>query len=72
MESVNESRNWNPQIGPSSASALPREHKVKVKKEKKEKVKDVDKVKRPMNAFMLFAKDYRNWYTQKYPGRDNR
>ncbi|GAU93945.1 hypothetical protein RvY_05799 [Ramazzottius varieornatus] len=72
LESVNEPRNWNPQMGPSSASAIPREPKVKVKKEKKEKVKDLDKVKRPMNAFMLFAKDHRNIYTQQYPGRDNR
>ncbi|KAJ8249630.1 hypothetical protein COCON_G00228460 [Conger conger] len=30
------------------------------------------KCKRPMNAFMLFAKKYRVEYTQMYPGRDNR
>ncbi|XP_071960586.1 HMG box-containing protein 1-like [Antedon mediterranea] len=28
--------------------------------------------KRPMNAFMLFAKKFRLEYTQMYPGRDNR
>ncbi|XP_061570090.1 HMG box-containing protein 1-like isoform X2 [Cololabis saira] len=28
--------------------------------------------KRPMNAFMLFAKKYRVEYTQMYPGKDNR
>ena len=27
---------------------------------------------RPMNAFMLFAQQYRVMYTQQYPGRDNR
>ncbi|KAM9570563.1 HMG box-containing protein 1-like [Salvelinus alpinus] len=30
------------------------------------------KCKRPMNAFMLFAKKYRMEYTQMYPGKDNR
>ncbi|KAL4226229.1 hypothetical protein ACF0H5_014213 [Mactra antiquata] len=30
------------------------------------------KAKRPMNAFLLFAKDFRLDYTQKYPKRDNR
>ncbi|KAG5830807.1 hypothetical protein ANANG_G00314500 [Anguilla anguilla] len=30
------------------------------------------KCKRPMNAFMLFAKKYRVQYTQMYPGKDNR
>uniref|UniRef100_A0A8C7V3W5 HMG box-containing protein 1 n=1 Tax=Oncorhynchus mykiss TaxID=8022 RepID=A0A8C7V3W5_ONCMY len=30
------------------------------------------KCKRPMNAFMLFAKKYRLEYTQMYPGKDNR
>ncbi|KAJ8301504.1 hypothetical protein KUTeg_020491 [Tegillarca granosa] len=30
------------------------------------------KAKRPMNAFMLFAKEFRLEYTQKYPGKDNR
>uniref|UniRef100_A0A3B3ZY70 HMG box-containing protein 1 n=1 Tax=Periophthalmus magnuspinnatus TaxID=409849 RepID=A0A3B3ZY70_9GOBI len=30
------------------------------------------KSKRPMNAFMLFAKKYRVQYTQMYPGKDNR
>ncbi|KAM6960848.1 HMG box-containing protein 1 [Aplochiton taeniatus] len=30
------------------------------------------KSKRPMNAFMLFAKKYRVEYTQMYPGKDNR
>ncbi|XP_014670301.1 PREDICTED: HMG box-containing protein 1-like isoform X2 [Priapulus caudatus] len=30
------------------------------------------RVKRPMNAFMLFAKRYRLEYTQQHPGRDNR
>lgn len=30
------------------------------------------KCKRPMNAFMLFAKKYRVEYTQMYPGKDNR
>ncbi|XP_063430940.1 HMG box-containing protein 1-like isoform X1 [Mytilus trossulus] len=33
---------------------------------------DQPKPKRPMNAFMLFAKDHREEYTQKYPGKDNR
>lgn len=33
---------------------------------------DQPKAKRPMNAFMLFAKDHREEYTQKYPGKDNR
>ena len=28
--------------------------------------------KRPMNAFMLFAKRYRLEITQKHPGKDNR
>ncbi|XP_041110759.1 HMG box-containing protein 1-like isoform X2 [Polyodon spathula] len=32
----------------------------------------VNKCKRPMNAFMLFAKKYRVEYTQMYPGKDNR
>lgn len=31
-----------------------------------------NKCKRPMNAFMLFAKKYRIEYTQMYPGKDNR
>uniref|UniRef100_A0AAV2IX13 HMG box-containing protein 1 n=1 Tax=Knipowitschia caucasica TaxID=637954 RepID=A0AAV2IX13_KNICA len=30
------------------------------------------KSKRPMNAFMLFAKKYRVHYTQMHPGKDNR
>ncbi|XP_041833728.1 HMG box-containing protein 1-like isoform X2 [Melanotaenia boesemani] len=30
------------------------------------------KCKRPMNAFMLFAKKFRMEYTQMYPGKDNR
>ncbi|CAH1785045.1 unnamed protein product [Owenia fusiformis] len=30
------------------------------------------KAKRPMNAFMIFAKKYRLEYTQLYPGKDNR
>uniref|UniRef100_A0A1A8HRT6 HMG box-containing protein 1 n=3 Tax=Nothobranchius kuhntae TaxID=321403 RepID=A0A1A8HRT6_NOTKU len=30
------------------------------------------KCKRPMNAFMLFAKRFRVEYTQMYPGKDNR
>lgn len=30
------------------------------------------KCKRPMNAFMLFAKKYRVEFTQMYPGKDNR
>lgn len=30
------------------------------------------KCKRPMNAFMLFAKKFRVEYTQMHPGRDNR
>ncbi|XP_037617219.1 HMG box-containing protein 1-like isoform X1 [Sebastes umbrosus] len=30
------------------------------------------KCKRPMNAFMLFAKKYRVEYTQMFPGKDNR
>ncbi|XP_046345044.2 HMG box-containing protein 1-like [Haliotis rufescens] len=33
---------------------------------------DLPKAKRPMNAFMLFAKENRIQYTQKYPGKDNR
>lgn len=33
---------------------------------------DQPKPKRPMNAFMLFAKDHREEYTQKFPGKDNR
>ncbi|KAM9327508.1 HMG box-containing protein 1-like [Pholidichthys leucotaenia] len=32
----------------------------------------VSRCKRPMNAFMLFAKKYRVEYTQMYPGKDNR
>ncbi len=32
----------------------------------------VHKPKRPMNAFMLFAKKYRMEYMQLYPGKDNR
>ncbi|MGH0128612.1 UNVERIFIED_CONTAM: hypothetical protein FKN15_058441, partial [Acipenser sinensis] len=32
----------------------------------------VNKCKRPMNAFMLFAKKYRVEYTKIYPGKDNR
>lgn len=31
-----------------------------------------NKCKRPMNAFMLFAKKYRVEYTQMHPGKDNR
>ncbi|KAJ7329583.1 hypothetical protein JRQ81_015757 [Phrynocephalus forsythii] len=31
-----------------------------------------NKCKRPMNAFMLFAKKYRVEFTQMYPGKDNR
>lgn len=30
------------------------------------------KCKRPMNAFMLFAKKFRVEYTQMHPGKDNR
>uniref|UniRef100_A0A3Q3WLT3 HMG box-containing protein 1 n=1 Tax=Mola mola TaxID=94237 RepID=A0A3Q3WLT3_MOLML len=32
----------------------------------------LSKCKRPMNAFMLFAKKFRVEYTQMYPGKDNR
>ncbi|KAG8439927.1 hypothetical protein GDO86_005915 [Hymenochirus boettgeri] len=35
-------------------------------------VTSTNKCKRPMNAFMLFAKKYRVEYTQMYPGKDNR
>lgn len=31
-----------------------------------------NKCKRPINAFMLFAKKYQVQYTQMYPGKDNR
>ena len=55
---------------PTPMATTPRESKPRVKKEKKEK-RD-DKAKRPMNAFMLFAQKYRVYYTQRYPGRDNR
>ena len=34
--------------------------------------KNPDRVKRPMNAFMLFAKRYRTEITQDNPGKDNR
>jgi len=34
--------------------------------------KDQNKGKRPMNAFMLFAKRFRMEYMQLYPGKDNR
>lgn len=34
--------------------------------------KDQNKAKRPMNAFMLFAKRFRMEYMQLYPGKDNR
>ena len=30
------------------------------------------RAKRPMNAFMLFAKKFRLEYTQMHPGKDNR
>ncbi|XP_064632390.1 HMG box-containing protein 1-like isoform X2 [Lineus longissimus] len=33
---------------------------------------DSGKAKRPMNAFMLFAKKFRLEYTQMFPGKDNR
>ncbi|KAG7270820.1 hypothetical protein CRUP_037154, partial [Coryphaenoides rupestris] len=33
---------------------------------------DATRCKRPMNAFMLFAKKFRVEYTQMHPGRDNR
>ena len=32
----------------------------------------VQRPKRPMNAFMLFAKKFRMEFTRMYPGRDNR
>lgn len=38
----------------------------------KKKEKDVDKPKRPMNGFMLFAKKYRLELIQQHPGKDNR
>ncbi|XP_077979756.1 HMG box-containing protein 1-like [Glandiceps talaboti] len=40
-------------------------------KQKKHKV-EPNRGKRPMNAFMLFAKKFRLEYTQLYPGKDNR
>ncbi|PSN39909.1 hypothetical protein C0J52_07951 [Blattella germanica] len=36
------------------------------------KLKDADRPKRPMNAFMLFAKRYRLELIQLHPGKDNR
>ncbi|XP_033098785.1 HMG box-containing protein 1-like [Anneissia japonica] len=39
---------------------------------KKSRKVDPNRGKRPMNAFMLFAKKFRLEYTQMYPGRDNR
>lgn len=36
------------------------------------KLRDADRPKRPMNAFMLFAKKYRLELIQLHPGKDNR
>jgi len=36
------------------------------------KVLDPNRPKRPMNAFMLFAKKHRLELIQKHPGKDNR
>lgn len=36
------------------------------------KLRDTDRPKRPMNAFMLFAKKYRLELIQLHPGKDNR
>jgi HMG (high mobility group) box len=60
---------WSSHRTPPSPHT-PRQTKLKVKKEKKEKKED--KAKRPMNAFMLFAQEFRVRYTQEFPGRDNR
>ncbi|KAI0235249.1 HMG box-containing protein 1 [Lamellibrachia satsuma] len=43
-----------------------------VEQEKKTNNALVHRAKRPMNAFMLFAKKFRMEFTRMYPGRDNR
>ena len=34
--------------------------------------KEKNRIKRPMNAFLLFSKKHRKIYQERYPGRDNR
>ncbi|XP_015233937.1 PREDICTED: HMG box-containing protein 1-like isoform X1 [Cyprinodon variegatus] len=51
----------------------PRQQKVaKAKAQSSSSSASPSKCKRPMNAFMLFAKKFRVEYTQMYPGKDNR
>lgn len=56
-------------LSPGGSSSAPNSPTKGVRKLK---LDDQAKGKRPMNAFMLFAKKFRLEYTQLYPDRDNR
>ncbi|XP_060886252.1 HMG box-containing protein 1-like [Labrus mixtus] len=55
-----------------SPSHSPRQKPTKSQQDSKAGSATPAKCKRPMNAFMLFAKKFRVEYTQMYPGKDNR
>ncbi|XP_013412362.1 HMG box-containing protein 1 isoform X2 [Lingula anatina] len=57
-----ESDSWSPKSSPTTSP----------NRKRLSKPESPSKAKRPMNAFMLFAKKYRVEYTQMYPGKDNR
>ena len=57
---------------PSQQKASPKKSRNSSPTKKRQLKLDQPKPKRPMNAFMLFAKDHREEYTQKFPGKDNR
>lgn len=57
-------KNKRPKKKPSVKKANPEDGDLKMKQEPGSK--------RPMNAFMLFAKKYRQEVTKQHPGKDNR
>jgi len=56
------------ELSPQTSPQLSPTHQSKKKAAKS----DVGRTKRPMNAFMLFAKKYRMELMHQYPGKDNR
>lgn len=55
--------------GPSRS---PRQQPIKSQQSSQPASSNATRCKRPMNAFMLFAKKFRVEYTQMHPGKDNR
>ncbi|XP_065829630.1 HMG box-containing protein 1-like isoform X2 [Oscarella lobularis] len=70
QRSVNEASPLSSPAMSDSASGPPKSTVPQGKKRLTKK--NPDRVKRPMNAFMLFAKRYRTEITQDNPGKDNR